>query len=174
MGSARRAGDGAVKCIGDTPQTFTTGHLDHPGLRCALTGLPAKRIRGGWQRRNSRQSFWAGWTVCENARVRSPLPKDSFRVYEREGKLLNADAGAGKEIAEAPGVIALSLNEKILAMTMAWVIKRGGEKLIPLGVGFETQGFRLQGAIETEGDLVGFAIELGNGHGGFKISFAAG
>jgi hypothetical protein len=88
--------------------------------------------------------------------------------------LLNADAGAGKEIAEAASVIALSLNEKILAMTMAWVIKRGGEKLIPLGVGFETQGFRLQGAIETEGDLVGFAIELGNGHGGFKISFAAG
>ena len=61
--------------------------------------------------------------------------------YDCEGGLLNADAGAGKEIAEAPGVIALSLNEKILAMTMAWVMERGGDELIFLGVGFKTQSF---------------------------------
>ena len=82
---------------------------------------------------------------------------------------MNADAGAGKEIAEAPGVIALSLNEKILAMTMAWVMERGGDELIFLGVGFKTQSFRLQCAIEAEADLVGFSIERGNGHGGFNF-----
>ena len=50
-----------------------------------------------------------------------------------------SDAGAGKEIAETPGVIALRLNQKRLALDMAEVVQRGGEELVLLCIGFETE-----------------------------------
>ena len=40
---------------------------------------------------------------------------------ERDGGLFAADAGAGEEITEACGVLALRLNEKFLTVEVAWV-----------------------------------------------------
>ena len=55
--------------------------------------------------------------------------------------LSDADSGIGEEIADAPGVLALCLDEKMVALNVARVFERGGEKLILLGLGFEMQSF---------------------------------
>jgi hypothetical protein len=83
-----------------------------------------------------------------------------------------SDAGAGKEIAETPGVIALRLNQKLLALSMAEVVERGSEELILLRVGFETADPGPQGAMEAETNLEGFAG--GPGHVGLGNIFVAG
>jgi hypothetical protein len=89
-------------------------------------------------------------------------------------RLLDADSGFGEEIAEAPSLIALRLNERLLSQKMAGVFERAGEEFVLFGIGLETQDFRTQGEIETEADLVGFAIDLRWSHYGFGISCAAG
>jgi len=74
--------------------------------------------------------------------------------------LSDADSRIGQEIADAPGVLALCLNETIVAPAMTGVFERSGEKLVLPGLSFETQPFFLQGAIETDAYFVGFALEL--------------
>jgi hypothetical protein len=88
-------------------------------------------------------------------------------VFQGEGQrtgLPDADSGIGKEIADAPGVLALCLNETMVAPEMTGVLERGGEKLVLPGLGFQTQPFFPQGAIETDTDFVGFALELRQCH----------
>jgi hypothetical protein len=41
---------------------------------------------------------------------------------DRDGGLFAVDAGAGEETTEARGVFALRLNEKFLALEVAWVL----------------------------------------------------
>jgi hypothetical protein len=79
---------------------------------------------------------------------------------DRMGDLSHADSGFGEEMAEPPGVLALRLNEKLVALELAGVLERGGEKLVPQGLGFQMQSFFPQGAIETEAYFVRFAFEL--------------
>lgn len=91
-------------------------------------------------------------------------PSASRSTNRRTG-LPDANSGIAKEIADAPRVLALCLNETIVAPKMAGVFERGSEKLVLLGLGFQTQPFFPQGAIETDADFVGFALELRQCHG---------
>ena len=77
----------------------------------------------------------------------------------------SADTGAscGEEIAQAPGLISLSFDEKILALEMVGVFQGGGKSLVLLSIVFQAQGFCLEGAIEARADFEGFAIEVQNG-----------
>jgi hypothetical protein len=77
-----------------------------------------------------------------------------------DATLTDTDASCGEEIAQAPGLISLSFDEKILAVEMVRVFQGGGKSLILLSTVFQAQGFRLQGAIEAWADMVGFAIEV--------------
>lgn len=43
----------------------------------------------------------------------------------------------------------------------------GGDELVLPGVGFETQGFGPQSVVESDSNLVRFALELRTGHRGF-------
>jgi hypothetical protein len=88
--------------------------------------------------------------------------------------LSDADAGAGKEIEETPGFIALRLNQKLLSLAMAEVVERGGEELVFLRIGFEKADLGPQGAMEAEANLERFAGELGTGHDGLGNIFVVG
>jgi hypothetical protein len=61
----------------------------------------------------------------------------------------DTDATDGEEIAQAPGLISLCLDEKILAPEMVGVFQGGGKNLILPSIVFEAQGFCVEGAIEA-------------------------
>ena len=63
--------------------------------------------------------------------------------------LADTEASCGEEIAQAPGLISLSFDEKNLSLEMVGVFQGGGEGFILLSIVFEAQGFCLQGAIEA-------------------------
>lgn len=82
------------------------------------------------------------------------------RFANRRACLADADSAIGEEIADARGVLALCLNETMVAPEMTGVFEGGGEKLVLPGLGLESQPFFPQGAIETDANFVGFALEL--------------
>ena len=75
--------------------------------------------------------------------------------------LPDADSAIGEKIADTPGVLALCLNETMVAPAMTRVFERVCEKLVLPGLGFETQTFFQQCAIKTDANFVGFTFELG-------------
>ncbi len=78
----------------------------------------------------------------------------------RRTGLPDADSCIGEKVADALGVLALCLNETMVAPAMTGVFEQGGEKLVLPSLDFQTQPFFPQGAIETDADFVGFALEL--------------
>jgi hypothetical protein len=70
----------------------------------------------------------------------------------------NTDTRCGEKTAHTLRLIALSLDETMLAPEMPWVSQRGGENFVFLSTFFKGQCFRLQGVIEAGADFVGFAI----------------
>jgi hypothetical protein len=104
--------------------------------------------------------------------MRMSCVKESARGEQRETAnsgegldetLADTEASCGEEIAQALGLISLRVDEKILALEMVGVFQGGSKSLILPGTVFKALGFCLQGAIEAWADLVGFAIEVGNG-----------
>jgi len=82
--------------------------------------------------------------------------------------------GAGEEIAEARSVLALRLNQKSLTLEVARVFQGRGGQFVLVGVGFETQGVGPQSDIETDTNLVWFALERRITHRGFWEFFRCG
>jgi hypothetical protein len=82
------------------------------------------------------------------------------RNTNRRTGLPDADSRIGEKVANAPGVLALCLNETMVAQAMTGVFEQGGEKLVLPGLGFQTQPFFPQVAIERDADFVGFNLEL--------------
>jgi hypothetical protein len=95
-----------------------------------------------------------------------PLLDEQWIAKERVGRLFAADAGAGEETTEARSVFALGMNEKFLALDVARVFQGGGNQLILVSVGFETQDFGAQSVVESDTNFVRFAVDLGMGHRG--------
>jgi hypothetical protein len=67
----------------------------------------------------------------------------------------DADLRRGEEIAQAPGLVSLRLDEALVAFKMARIVERGGECFVLLSIVFKTQCFRLEGSIEARADVVG-------------------
>jgi hypothetical protein len=82
--------------------------------------------------------------------------------------LFDAHSGVGEEVAKTLRLFALCLNKTILALAMVGIFQRGGEKLVLPGVGLETQSFGLHSCIKAGAHFVGFAMEVGKGHGCFR------
>ena len=88
--------------------------------------------------------------------------------------LTDTDATCGEEIAQAPGLISLGVDETILTLEMAVVFQGGGKSLILPSIVFQAEGFCFEGAIEARADFVGFANLVENGRifsafGGLRI-----
>ena len=88
--------------------------------------------------------------------------------------LTDTDATGGEEIAQAPGLVSLGVDEKILTLEMAPVFQGGGKSLISTSIVFQAKGFCFEGAIEARADFVGFANLVENGRffsalGGLRI-----
>jgi hypothetical protein len=82
---------------------------------------------------------------------RSALPREEWNGSD-------TDFRCGQEIAQAPGLLSLRLDEPVLAFAMAWIVESGGERFVLLSIVFETDGFSLEGLIEARTDVVGFEV----------------
>jgi hypothetical protein len=96
----------------------------------------------------------------ENRKPWSVFFTTASRFTNGRAYLPDADSAIGEKIADTPGVLALCLNETMVAPAMTRVFERGCEKLVLPGLGFETQTFFQQCAIKTDANFVGFTFEL--------------
>ncbi len=94
---------------------------------------------------------------CTPWRTWGTRPISSGVCYDGRN-LTDAGASCGEEIAQAPGLISLRLDETILSLEMVRVFECGGKSLILASIIFQDESFCLKGAIEAWADFVGFGI----------------
>ena len=79
----------------------------------------------------------------------------------------DSDLGCCEEIAQAPGLVSLCLDETILAFEVAGIVESGGEGFVLLSIVFETHGFCLEDLIEARANVVGFEVLVQRWQGSF-------